>query len=160
MSKVKAKTVDVPSYSWLQQGLGHLVKACVFYFPTFSLSRHPTERIATTIVHLFQEGRITKDPKFERHWLGAFLVRRLVTCLVEDGLKNGAINWDVTMAKVMSIVLVASLASRVGDITVAPLDEQALPFLCYKDITIKLIGGSEIGNLVAEVVIRNEKGYK
>ena len=113
-----------------------------------------------TIDHLFQEARITKDPKFEKNWLGAFLVRRLVTWLVEDGLKNGTINWDVTMAKVMSIVLVASLASRAGDITVAPLDEQALPFLCYKDITIKLQGGSEIGNLVAEVVIRNEKGYK
>lgn len=154
------KSLEVPSYLWLQQGVGHLVKACVFYFPSFSLSRHETQRIATTIDYLWQEGRLTKEPKFERNWVGVFLVRKLAVGVLEDGLKRGTVSWDVTLAKTLSIVMVAALASRAGDVTVAPLEGQKLPYLCYKDVVIKLVGGNAVENLVAEVVIRNEKGYK
>lgn len=36
-------------------------------------------------------------------------------------------------------------------------DAHPLPFLCYDDITIKLVGGDGIENLEAIFVIRNEK---
>lgn len=89
-----------------------------------------------------------------------FGVRKLATCLLSDALTNGTIDWDVTLAKTLSIVLTAALASRTGDITTAPLDVHELPFLCYKDITLKLAKGHVLTNLVAEAVIRNEKGDK
>jgi len=66
----------------------------------------------------------------------------------------------VVLAKTLSIVLTAALASRTGDVTVDPLDEHELPFLCYEDIKLKLIKGDDLTNLVAKVVIRNEKGDK
>ena len=43
---------------------------------------------------------------------------------------------------------------------VAALDDQPLPFLCYNDVTIKLVGGTELNNLKALIVIRNEKKNK
>ncbi|KAH7412525.1 hypothetical protein BKA64DRAFT_770267 [Cadophora sp. MPI-SDFR-AT-0126] len=150
----------VPSYKWLQHGLGHLVNAIVFYHKDFTLSKHERSRIETTIQELFHEGKITRDPSIERNHIGVYLVRKLSTGILRDALANGTLNWDVTLAKALSIVLTAGLASRTGDITVAPMDVQELPYLCYKDITLKLVGGDGLTSLVAEVLIRNEKGDK
>lgn len=151
---------QVPSYKWLQQGLGHLVNALVFYFKDFMLSKHERSRIQTTVHQLFQEGKLTKDPAIDHHYIGVFLVRKLSTGLFRNALTNGTINWDVTLAKAFSIVLTSALASRTGDITTAPLEEHELPFLCYMDITLKLAKGNNFTNLVADVLIRNEKGDK
>jgi hypothetical protein len=136
---------QVPSHKWLQQGLGHLVNSLVFYVKDFTLTKHERVRIATIVNQLFEEGKLTKDPAIERHHIGVFLVRKLATCLLSDALTNGTINWDVTLAKTLSIVLTAALASRTGDITTAPLDVHELFFLCYKDITLKLANGHQLG---------------
>jgi hypothetical protein len=69
-------------------------------------------------------------------------------------------NWDVTLSRITSIVLTAALSTRSGDIATDPTDNQPLPYLCYKDVTIKLVGGQNIEDLVTEVVIRNEKSKK
>lgn len=39
------------------------------------------------------------------------------------------------------------------------LDAHDRPFLCYSDVTMKLVGGVGLEDLVAKV-IRNEKGMK
>ena len=103
---------------------------------------------------------MTKDPAIEKHPAGAVMVRRLSAGMFTDALKNGTINWDVVLAKALSIVMTAATGARTGDLTVATMDEQELPYLCYKDITLKLAGGDKLENLVAKVLIRNEKGWK
>ena len=130
---------EVPSYKWLQHSLRHLVNALVFYFKEFTASKHETIRLKATIDQLFQEGRLSKDPLRNKYHIRAFLVRKLAFSLLTVALANGTINWDVVLAKTLSIVLTAALASRTGDVTVAPLDEHELPFLCYEDITLKLL---------------------
>lgn len=157
---VKPRTNAVPAYTWIGQGVGHLCTALVFYYKSFTLSKHEAERISTTIDALWHEGKLTKEASWERNWIGAFLVRRLTGGLIRDALEEGTLNWDVTLAKVLSVLLVASFGSRTGDVTVAAFDTQNLPFLCYKDITLKLSGGNKIEHLVAKCIIRNEKGSK
>jgi hypothetical protein len=126
----------------------------------FTLSRNESERITSTVLSLLKEGKLTKEPCWERCWVGAFMVRRLVTALFKDALFNGTINWDVTISKALAIVMVAALTARAGDVTMAPLDEQRRPFLCYKDITLQLVGVTRLENLKARCLIRNEKGDK
>jgi hypothetical protein len=58
------------------------------------------------------------------------------------------------------IVLVAAIAARTGDVTKALLEVHKLPFLCFKDITLKLVDGNSLSYLEAKVLIRNEKGDK
>ena len=59
------------------------------------------------------------------------------------------------------MLLIAALSCRGGDIMKTQSETQHRPFLCYDDITIKLVDGVQaIENLVATVVIRNEKGKK
>jgi hypothetical protein len=86
------------------------------------LSKHETIRLAATIDQLFEEGRLSKDPLRQKHHIGAFLVRKLALGLLTDALTNGTINWDVVLAKTLSIALTAALGARTGDVTVAPLD--------------------------------------
>lgn len=80
--------------------------------------------------------------------------------LFRRAMKEGTANWDRVLPKVLSLLLLGALACRVGDITQNNKDTHDLPFLCYKDITIKLVGGTGLENLVALIVIRNEKGKK
>jgi hypothetical protein len=89
--------------------------------------------------------------------VGAFLVRKLATALPNDALREGTVNWDTTTAKTLSIVLVAALGSRIGDVTVNSLNTNDTPYLCYEDIALKL---SQDDNLTAVVLLRNEKGDK
>jgi hypothetical protein len=125
------------------------------------LTRHETERISATVFGLLKEGKLTKEPSWERNWVGAFMVRRLVTAVFRDALLHGTLSWDVTISKALIIVMAAALTARTGDLTTAPLDEQPVPFLCYKDITLKLVGGgTRLENLHARCLIRNEKGDK
>jgi hypothetical protein len=57
--------------------------------------------------------------------------------------------------------MAAALTACMEDLTMAPLDKQPVPFLCYKDITLKLVGGgTRLENLHACCLIRNEKGDK
>jgi hypothetical protein len=124
---------------------GHSVSLnLVFYFSDFTLSQHERSRLATTINKLFEEGKLTRSAAREKHFICAFLVRKLASDLFTHALTYGAINWDVTLAKTLSTVLTASLAPRTGDVTVAPLDVHKVPYLAYQDIKLKLVKGRRI----------------
>jgi hypothetical protein len=99
----------------------------VFQFPAFTLSPHETERIvsfsfrqvlpelntvppfkkvadhkqSTAVRSLLKEGKLTKDPSWDRNWVGAFLVRKLAIAILRDALSNGTLNWDVAVSKVL-----------------------------------------------------------
>lgn len=150
----------VPSYIWIQQGILHLVDSTVFYHREFTLSKHERLRIQSTIHRLFQEGKLTRGLAIKRNFIGVFLVRKLSTGIFKDALTSGTRSWDFTLAKILSIGLTSALAARTGDLTVGDLDEHELPYLAYKNITLKLHNGAKFVNLVANVVIRNEKGKK
>lgn len=125
---------------------------------TISRVKEPSVFIQGTMAK--REGASLKDPTREKCWLGAALVRKLVTALLDDSLVTGTLNWDVTIYRALSIVFIAALATRAGDITRSNLDTQLRPYLCYNDITMKLVNGTDIINIEAQVIIRNEKVYK
>jgi hypothetical protein len=79
---------------------------------------------------------------------------------LSEGTGGGNNELGSVLQKVLSLLLLGVLAFRVGDITKNNKDTHDLPFLCYKDITIKLVGGTGLEHLVALMVVRNEKGKK
>jgi hypothetical protein len=91
---------------------------------------------------------------------GYCCVWKLVQSLVNQASQNGTMAWEITLAKCLSIVLVAAVGARTGGVTVAPLDQHTLPYLAYKDIVIKMKGSSTINDLNAILTLRNEKGDK
>jgi hypothetical protein len=84
----------------------------------------------------------------------------LVVALLREAHDEGTTNWDKTIQKTLSLLLIGALSCRSGDIMKDQRDAHPLPFLCYDDITIKLVGGEGIENLEAIFAIRNEKKKK
>jgi hypothetical protein len=161
VSRVQPKTNQVPSYHWLKSAVAMTIQNCVFHHKDFTLSPHERLRIATLLDSLLQDGRLTMDPSWERNWAGVVVVRKLVSSLVNQAFEEGTMTWDITISKCLSIVLVAALGARTGDVTVAPLDRHTLPYLAYKDIVVRMDEeGSTIDNLEAVLALRNEKGDK
>lgn len=62
------------------------------------------------------EKKLTNKLKFDKKWLGAFMVAKVIRAVYEEALTNGVISWDVALAKIQSMVLMAALGCRAGDI--------------------------------------------
>jgi hypothetical protein len=152
--------LDVPSYGCIVVGLRQLTGELIFHYKDFHLTPHESKRINAAVNSLLVAGKITKDPSREKVWLGSVIVRKLAASIVQDAVNNGTLNWDVTWYKALSIVYIACLACRTGDVTKGQLDDQLLPYLCYDDITLKLVGGDDIVSIQLNIVLRNEKTYK
>ena len=132
----------------------------MFFHEGFTLTKHDRSRLASTLHDLQKKGKVTTAQKREKHWLGSFLTRKLAYGLFIDALKNGTSSWTSIIARVLNIIMTAAAGARTGDLTQAAEDTNEMPFLSYGDITLKLSGGDGLSNLVAQVVIRNEKGHK
>lgn len=160
VKRVKPKSLEVPSYSWLNNGFRHLVDTLTFHYSEFALSKHNALRLSTAFDILLAEGRLTKEPSQARNWVGVYILRKIITAIFQDAYCQGTLSWDVTLSKNTSIVLLSALSCQAGDITTDPLDDQPLPYLCYQDIVMKLSGGEDLEHMMAEILIRNEKGKK
>lgn len=160
VSRVTPRGNEVPTYTWLKNAIGHTVEVCVFHYKAFTLSPHERLRIGTLLHSLLQEGKLTYDPAWDRNWAGVVVVRKLISSLATQAFEEGTLSWDITIARCLSIVLVAALGARAGDVTVAPLDKHTLPFLAYKDVVVKMKYGDGIGDLDTVLTIRNEKCNK
>jgi hypothetical protein len=160
ISKISPVGNDVPSLSWIKVGFRHIIVGLIFQYPKFTLSPHERTRMTSLFHQFLKDGLVTRKPVREAQWVGAFLVRRLVVALLQQAFEEGTGNWDKTIQKALSILLIAALSCRGGDIMKTQSETHDLPFLCYDDITIKLVGGLSLENLVATVVIRNEKAKK
>jgi hypothetical protein len=105
-----------PSYCWMALGTGNLCNVLTFHFKLFTLLKHESKRVSVTIDALWHEIRLMKDTSWEKNFVGALLVRKLTAGLIRDALEEGTLNWDVTLAKVLSTLLVASLGAGSGDL--------------------------------------------
>jgi hypothetical protein len=123
---------------------------------------------STTIDELEKNGILTSEPKREKQWVSAYMVKRLVAVHLTDAIETGTRSWDVTVSKALSVVLLAALACRSGEVGHSQYYDN-LACLCFKDITIKIDNrdreaqhdnDSVINRLQARVVLRFEKFKK
>ena len=88
-----------------------MIDGSKFDYEAIRPSTLESKRIRSLSIQRLKDGRLTKDPKGEKHWVGAFLMRKLSTALLKDGLGNGTLNWDITISRVLSIVLIAIMST-------------------------------------------------
>lgn len=160
VSRVRPRSNEVPAFTWLRGGLRRLIVVLTFHFADFRVSKHDALRMKTVFQKLLNDGKITREPSRKVQWIGSVLVRRLITVIFREAINEGTGNWDKPIQRALSLLLISALSCRSGDIMTSTRDTQKLPFLCYNDITVKLVGGNGLENLEAEVLIRNEKKKK
>ena len=131
-----------------------------FHYDDFKASSINTARLGAVMDRALAEGHLTKERKRSRAWVGVVIVRKLLTAYLNDAHTNGCRSWDTILSRALCILLCSAMHVRTGDITKAHLDEHPLPFLCWDDVTMKLVDGEQLENLEARVLIRNEKMHK
>ena len=100
----------------------------------FHLTSHDTLRLTNVSEQLHQEKKLTKNPKRESQWLGAFVAAKLSTALFQDALVAGTINWDIVISKALSIILTSALMARSGDVAKARIT--LIWNVCISDISV------------------------
>ena len=150
---------NVPSYRVLSVGLVALLRGLRREYGNFYTTKQNTHRFADVLGQLLQEGKITKNPKREAQWLGAIVAAKLSTALFQDALLNGTRNWDVVISRALSIVLMAALVSRSGDIAKSNgyTDVECLK---YGHISMKLVEMDGVETIKMLTTIHYEKGHK
>ncbi|KAL1597760.1 hypothetical protein SLS60_008247 [Paraconiothyrium brasiliense] len=144
----------------MRSGMSCLTAALTFYYPNFSLSPHNRSRISSAMNTLLLNGEITRSTKQQKSWVGAFVVAKMIHSVYDTALRNEVLSWDVQLSRVQQLLLLSALSCRNGDINKNRLDRHDLPFLCFGDLTMKLIGGNELEDLAVMVKLRNTKGTK
>jgi len=154
-SKVRTpSSTGVPSISWIKHGVMALIQGLIFKHESFKLSPHQSIRISTAIDKLLKNGEITAEPMRIKQWVTAILVLRLANFWLINALTNGTKSWDVTISRLLSIVLMAGCASRAGEIARSPKYVK-MECLCWKDVDMRFDRASE--KFVARITLRFQK---
>jgi len=110
---------------------------------------------------MHHRGLLTNEPLREASWVGITLVKKIVTAILEDAVVNGTCSWDVTISKLLSIVLLGTMGARAGDIGLS-IGYTGMQVLQWKHIELKLKQGTPpvLDNLCCRITITFEKGSK
>ncbi|KAK9357745.1 hypothetical protein V1504DRAFT_500567 [Lipomyces starkeyi] len=87
------------------------------------------------------------------------IVSRMGRAWLEHHHNHGTWNWDITLARLMSVVLVTSLGCRAGDAARSQCYE-GMEFLQYRQVELLLEGEPKFENLRAQIKIEFAKGSK
>ena len=55
---------------YLTNGVGYLFSALIFQYPEFKSTPHPIARLKAVLDSALREGKLAKDPRHEKQWLG------------------------------------------------------------------------------------------
>lgn len=80
---------------------------------------------------------------------------------LEHHLKNGTWSWDVTIARLLSIVLITSIGMRNGDVTQST-DYTGVEYMQYRHFELRIVGDGEprFENLRALITVEFAKDAK
>ncbi|KAK9245323.1 hypothetical protein V1506DRAFT_521936 [Lipomyces tetrasporus] len=113
----------------------------------------------TFIDNAVRAGRLMRGLWNRRVWLNFMTVSRMGRAWLEHHHNHGTVNWDITLARLMSVVLVTSLGCRAGDAARSQFYE-GTEFMQYRHVELQLEGEPKLENLRARFTIEFSKGSK
>lgn len=162
ISKIKSRFRDkpAPNQSLFASALDILLQYGTFKWATFEMTWHHGTRMKTFFDDAVRAGRLTVGRWNKRVWLGFMLMARMGNDWLPHYDTHGALNWDVIISRLLSVVLVTSLGCRSGDVSRSE-HWKGMEFIQYHDIILMLSEhGSKFEDLQAHIVIEFEKGRK
>ena len=87
------------------------------------------------------------------------MVKMLIKALVNGALQEGPSNWDLTMSRASSVLLLSALQVRCEEVLRVRRAEGNTPYLAWKNITLRL-GEHDLEDCYCRVLIRNENWHK
>jgi hypothetical protein len=127
----------------------------------FRMTAHDTSRFRSFLDKATRDGRLTTGKWKKRTWIGYAVLSRLVRAYLTHGVEQGTLNWDVTMARCLSVVLVSSLGARCGDVGLVRTYEGKAYYMQWRHIELSLEGDMPLFSaLRARITLEFEKGNK
>ncbi|KAK9246717.1 hypothetical protein V1506DRAFT_505362 [Lipomyces tetrasporus] len=126
----------------------------------YELTKYDGSRLQTWLDDSVKAGRLTKGVWKQRVWLNFMTVSRMGRAWLDHHHKYGTWNWDITIARLLSIVLITSLGCRVGDVARSRL-YTATEYMQYKHVELMVDGQeAKFENLRARITVEFKKGSK
>ncbi|KAM0440829.1 hypothetical protein ACHAPT_000130 [Fusarium lateritium] len=112
------------AYKYYEDSVIWIRKWCVFRYRDFKLDAHDLSRIEYTFKDLHREGVLTKEgSRSDKHWITSDMIGMMLKAMLQDGIQNGTLSWDVLIMKAVSLLLQCVVGSRAGDIRRSALYE-------------------------------------
>ncbi|TKA38536.1 hypothetical protein B0A54_09471 [Friedmanniomyces endolithicus] len=97
----------------------------------------------------------------KKTWIGFAVLSRLVRAFLTRASDQGVQNWDVAIAKCLSVVLVGGLGARTGDVVLATGYKDKDYYLQYRHIELYIEGDEPtFANLRARIKLEFSKCHK
>jgi hypothetical protein len=101
----------------------------------FTISTSKTQKIGSLLNKLVQDEVLTAGKWTPSNRIGFATLLALTDVWMNSGLSDGIASWDTYISRQLSIVLMASLAARSGDVTRTQVYE-GMECCCFKDLTL------------------------
>jgi hypothetical protein len=127
----------------------------------YQLTARDSKRITVWFDDAVKAGKLTKGLWQKRVWIGFFVLSRMAKAWLDHYTKYGAVNWDITIARLLGVVLTASISGRCGDVARTLLYKGA-EYMQYRHVELMVTGDREarIENLKAHITVEFSKGLK
>ena len=148
------------SMGYIGAAFDHLMAFGSFSYPDFNISAHEKARLHTFFDDEFKAGRLYRGLAQQRVFITCSIMNKLGRDWLKHHEDNGTANWDVTLAQLMSIVLMASLGCRAGDISRSE-DYHGDEYLKWKNIELTLrSSGTDLTGIEAIFTLPYTKAKK
>ncbi|KAI3398505.1 hypothetical protein diail_9029 [Diaporthe ilicicola] len=155
-----------PNLNVIQSAFKVLLKYGTFRWSDkdgFGMTPHDGARFKAFTIQAVKEKRLIKGTWRKRTWIGFVTLSRMIRVFLEHFIQNGAWNFDVVISKCLSVVLIASLGGRSGDVARSD-GYSGVEHMKYKDIELYLEAEAgeqpQFRHLRATVTIEYAKGDK
>lgn len=124
-----------------------LKRYLTFTIEDFKLTAYDNIRIEAMFGQLVKDKRVLRGVWRKRQRVGFRLLARMTRARLEDSIVEGCVSWDITLQKLLGVVLTWACGGRPGDVGRAK-GYAGVECLAWKDIEISLDGGVEFRHLV------------
>lgn len=166
VGKIRPGALDkpAPSLAVIQKAFYLLLKYGTFRWSRedgFKITLHDKEQFKAFTIQAVKDKRLTKGRWFKQTWVGFVTLSRMVRVFLQHCVRNGALTFDLVISKCLSVVLVAALGSRSGNVARAN-GYRGTEYVQYRHVELYLEAGSGCGfqDLRATVTLEYTKGHK
>lgn len=125
----------------------------------FKITRRDRVRLETWLDDAVRAGRLTTGIWDQKAWIGFSTLSRMTQAFIQHFHDFGCWNWDVVISKCLSVVLIASLSARGGDVTHSQ-GYCASEYMRWEHIELTCEGDAKMSNIRVAITLAYVKGRK
>ncbi|KAK5371143.1 hypothetical protein LTR20_007250 [Exophiala xenobiotica] len=158
----KGRGKPIPSQSLFVTGTYLLNRHLTAKHPDWRGGGHIALTTTSWLNKMVKEQRLWRGIYRKRQFVTLFVLRKLTIAWFTTALRQGTLGFDVSLGRVLPLILMMAIDCRVGDIVACDTQHaKAGMYTRHEDIYLTLDDeGDEVSNVVADVTMKYEKGKK